>query len=383
MASTEFGVYRVAAQRLADTLSPPNNIGQLFALDDNDFVPFKNYPSMYYVAWNVDEHDWGDKHYPTDHLEYPWFATLMTGIKVQRFAKPFLLGDANSGVFPWLNMRVIPNRDCFASSCYNPALDAVYVSAVEGNLDAEDEFTLAHEGFHWFQDMFMADFHGNGSGGTYSWAGAFGEGFATMMTFFVTGQPYHFDAVGNVFQALRLDFEGHRPEVNGLTSAFAGLPLDLYDVTGDQGSGGWSYRILWDFLDGAGAEPWGEFARYLNGSGHLGANPTLTDFGTSFDVVGDPYDFQDVMVRYLGGGYMPTNAAMPPLGDRGGPGLDMTEFLDGVLCRGHEDWADMEIIIDGMMDFQSYDPQEAPELPLTARHRGRALNRSGRSGNQC
>src|SRR5690606_31177403 len=120
-----------------------------------------------------------------------------------------------------------------------------------------------------------------------AWAGAFGEGFASMMMKELLGTVWKFNSFNGVSQSELLDFEGNfKRDDNGTGDWVAALPLNLYSTTGDQGSGGWSWRILWDFQDGAGAEPANTFTRYDDGSGLIvSANPTMTNWGT-FDTFG-------------------------------------------------------------------------------------------------
>ena len=220
-------------------------------------------------------------------------------------------------------------------------------------------WVLGHETYHWFQHKFMAALDGNA--GPNAWAGAFGEGFASMMMKELLNTVWKFNSFNGVSQSELLDFQGNFKRDNGGTGDFvAALPLNLYAITGDQGSGGWSWRILWDFQDGTGAEPANVFTRYDNGSGLIiSSNPTMTNFGT-FDTFGSAADFRDVIVKYLGGGLMPANPARPNIDTRGAIGLDMTEFLDGVLCRNHEDWVDIEPVIHDMMQFSAYNHLSAP-----------------------
>ncbi|PCC70766.1 hypothetical protein SAMN02745121_02768 [Nannocystis exedens] len=363
VAATDFGVYRVAAQRVADLATPP--------YVDNDFVTQKSYWTLHADAWPYEDHDWGERYIDRDDpndpndtydLYYPWFASMQVAVRVQEFAKPFLVGDANTGVFPWVYLRVIPGQACGTTSCYVGASQAVYVSDSASNHDSQDEHALAHEMFHWFHHMFLAAFHGNGNCDTVPWSGAFGEGFANVMAPFVTGQPWIFTGYDNSIETEDPDFQGKVEFATGLNENVAGLPYDLYNTRSDCGSGGWTWRIFWDFLDGAEAEPWGEFADFLDADDTLPVNPTITDYGTNFDTFGGLFKFQDVLVRYLGGNYMPTNPLRPDLIDRGQDGVDMTEFLDGVICRGHENWNDISDIVLEMMNFGEYDPASAPAI---------------------
>lgn len=307
-------------------------------------------------------HDWGSKHYGHTDIEYGEFSTFMAGIRVQEWAKPYLVGDGKVNLFPALFFKFVAGQDapgnCAGTSCYSG--QTITVGAGAKNPDHKDEWTLAHESYHWFQDMFMAKFDGNA--GSNAWAGAFGEGFASMMQRELLTTTWVFKMFeAGVGEAENPDFQGNFKEAGGVKGNWKeALPLDLYAVTGDQGSGGWSWRILSDFFDGSETEVHGTFTRYTSDGAIASANPTMTNFGTAFDTVGSAAMFQDVIVRYLGGHFMPANASRPDLDSRGEVGLDMTEFLDGILCRGHEDWVDMEPLVLDMMDFQAYDPNSGP-----------------------
>ncbi|PCC74166.1 hypothetical protein SAMN02745121_07990 [Nannocystis exedens] len=312
------------------------------------------------IPANVSSHDWGTKYYSQFNSEYGEFSTFMSGIHLQEWAKPYLLGDAELGAFPWLYFQFDNgNVGCGGTSCYVLGSTTIEVCGTASNPDQRDPFALAHETLHWFQHQFMAKLDGNS--GPNEWAGAFGEGFASMMVKELLGTNWLFKAATGVGECELFDFQGNFKQASGGTGAWvAALPLDLYATTGDQGFGGWSARILWDFWDGGAAEPANTFTRYDNGDGLiLAANPATVNFGT-FDTFGSAADFQDVIVRYLGGNHMPANPARPNLDTRGGVGLDMTEFLDGALCRNHVEWTDIEELVHDMMQFSSYSYLTAP-----------------------
>ena len=83
------------------------------------------------------------------------------------------------------------------------------------------------------------------------------------------------------------------------------------------------------------------------------------DYG-AFDGTGNATGYQDVIVKYLGGKNIAGNSSRPPLDDRGFANLDMTEFLDGALCRGLSTRTSLEKITRTVMDFRSYEPALAP-----------------------
>lgn len=343
---TSFGIYHVRTRDHDDVL-PAIEIGT---------------QSIGGTAFN-----WPTQHWDLLELEYGNFSTFMIGVQLQEWAKPYLVGDGKVKGFPWMNFSfergevVDPGLECDITSCYASGGGTIFVGAGDSNRDEEDEWALTHEAFHWYQDMFMAALDGNGSSNT--WAGAFGEGFASMMHGPLRGDQYKITSTSFLSQAELTEYEGNFVEAADIADNwFPGLPFDLYNTTGDNGSGGWSWRILWDFFDDSDIEPDEVFARMDDdGSGTISvSDPDTQNFQVGFDEIGSPEKFQDVIVRYLGGNLMPDNTSRPDLDDRGEDGLDMTEFLDGMQCRGHEEWDDMEVIVLDMMDFQEYDPFGAP-----------------------
>ena len=83
------------------------------------------------------------------------------------------------------------------------------------------------------------------------------------------------------------------------------------------------------------------------------------DYG-AFDGTGNATGYQDVIVKYLGGKNIAGNSSQPPLNSQGFTGLDMTEFLDGALCRGLSTSTALTKIAKTVMDFRAYLPQNAP-----------------------
>ena len=86
-----------------------------------------------------------------------------------------------------------------------------------------------------------------------------------------------------------------------------------------------------------------------------------------FDRVGTPDSFDDVIRNYLGGTLIYGNLPADPNDEdfhydaRGYLGVDMTEFLDGALCRNS--WNnpnDLELLVRDVMGFKAYDPNKAP-----------------------
>ena len=121
----------------------------------------------------------------------------------------------------------------------------VNVCGAVADNDARHEFAMTHEFFHWFQDHFMADMKGND--GPWPESGAFGEGFCTVMPTMLDGSRHRIEKNLYLSEAEDLDYSGNKKTVTGSGALLDALPVDLYGLTPDQGAGGWSWRILWDF----------------------------------------------------------------------------------------------------------------------------------------
>lgn len=67
----------------------------------------------------------------------------------------------------------------------------------------------------------------------------------------------------------------------------------------------------------------------------------------------------DVLTGYLHP--TPAHPSLPDLDARGFDDLDVTEILDGVVCRSEHVWnAEVSTLVNTVMDYQQYDPAEAP-----------------------
>ncbi|MBW4431258.1 MAG: hypothetical protein KME28_05885 [Pelatocladus maniniholoensis HA4357-MV3] len=104
-------------------------------------------------------------------------------------------------------------------------------------------------------------------------------------------------------------------------------------------SAGWFQRIVWDLVDGGTSEPEplttfiipNQSPNNCGNACEFGQFDKITGSGTSTPP--SSLAINDVLIYYLGGnGALGTN---PNYVDRGLPGLDITDFLDGMICRGH------------------------------------------------
>ncbi|MDH4081650.1 MAG: hypothetical protein OEU68_17765 [Nitrospira sp.] len=126
---------------------------------------------------------------------------------------------------------------------------------------------------------------------------------------------------------------------------------------------GWFQRIIYDMTDGGNGEP-EELTRFIP----LGQTPATCgatcEFGQFDKVSGGPsappsaLALNDVLIYYLGGsGARGTN---PNYVDRGLNGLDITDVLDGFICRGHAAPQHVSEIMSTAMGL-NYDPSGAPK----------------------
>ncbi len=300
------------------------------------------------------------------------FDILQQLVALQRWTKQ-LLGDVHFQTMPWAH--AVYERDwCPAglgTSRYLPDTDQIEICSADGvddpniNRDEFDQFTILHEGFHWFHDQFLVQ--GLGDSYYHGVTREFTEGFATMMAGLMLGSPWRFErlAGGDVespcgqhqFAVESLDFNGHMTwdKQRGDWSD-PWLPVDLWGATPPSSSGGWSWRILWDVADPEEPtveEPWTEFTRGLNG-------PPAHEVPEDFDTFGGLELFADVLVGYLHSGATP-NPALPPLDARGFEDLDVVEVIDGVLCRSGDVWIDdVKMLLEVVMDLRQIDLTQTP-----------------------
>lgn len=152
------------------------------------------------------------------------------------------------------------------------------------------------------------------------------------------------------------------------TTWWPGLPSNLFVAVIGVMDGGWPHRILWDiyhFSDSPEVET--SFTRLVcaNGTCQVGPLPELEEHG-QFDQVGHLFIFRDIVQSYIGGNAMKSNPVVADpqsewyYDDRGFAGLDSTEFIDGLVCRGGANHQDVEKLVRDVMDFQLYFAADAP-----------------------
>jgi hypothetical protein len=208
------------------------------------------------------------------------------------------------------------------------------------NRDEWDWWVMAHEFYHYFHHMFQAKKPTYGSGAKFAWT----EGFATGMASASLLTKYSVQEVGSdanpAFVVENLDYNGEI--VNG-------VPLQAVMPVNGEFSDGWVWRILWDLADPTSQqepEPEDTFFK-------LGYN-AYPDFDR-VDGTGLVKLF-DTLVGYLGGNQLAPNPALgnPDNNGRGPAGLELWDFLDGFLCRGHATEAELTPLVNEVMDH-AYD----------------------------
>jgi len=283
--------------------------------------------------------------------EHGAIAILMEGVKRQKWIKTYLGTRYTAAQLPRLNYVYDFNRCDVSPFSFTSSNGTVNICSQTGNRNELDDHIINHETFHWYGVNFMPEHDGNGSGSPDQ-AGGFGEGFATVMAGISISSLWNFKTI--VGNAENMDFNGNFKS-DGDGTLVAALPDDLYATQSDKCCGGWSWRILRDFFDTSPPEPEDTFTRYsLLGQ----TNPLHQDYG-AFDGTGNATGYQDVIVKYLGGKNIAGNSSRPPL-SRGFANLDMTEFLDGALCRGLSTRTSLEKIAKTVMDFRAYVSTDAP-----------------------
>lgn len=213
------------------------------------------------------------------------------------------------------------------------------------------------------------------------WMFAFDEGIACGMSAVLTGKPWDLREAGSdsnpTLTAESYDFNGVvelDQDSDELVRILAHMP--------DNGnySSGWVARIVWDLADPTSLDR-GEFKDGFNACDPVDAAENkwencveVGSFG-EFDQVDGGFSvlMSDVLFNYLGDGLLPAN---PALGDittnSRGPkevingqdvyGSDLTDLLDGVVCRGHASKTELSSLINVVMafDYQWDGPVSCP-----------------------
>lgn len=297
----------------------------------------------------------------------------------QTWTKENLLGDDWVYVMPWARARW--ERDwcpepSLPSSQFNTGDGVIEICSADGigevsvNRDEWDPFVILHEYFHWVQHEFMR----GGIGAPYTDRRRdMLEGYAAVLPALVQGNEWRTERHSggdasnlygaNSFTAENLDFNGNTDDNNKRW-----LPIDLWgsepecteNTIGNcsvlaSSTGGWAWRTLWDFADPdefTMEEPYTAYVRGPQGGAQLNL--------AAHDEIGDLSLWLDLLTGYLGGGYLPTNPAMQDL-DRGLPGMEIVEYIDGIVCRDNGvDLADVDVLVSDVMDFRQYEPIGAP-----------------------
>lgn len=191
-------------------------------------------------------------------------------------------------------------------------------------------FAVVHETGHYFDGYVLVD------GGLDNY-GRWGEPMANVRAAIILGDSYR--TPSNSGWAENMDVQGNWSEVEG-EIVLPDLPLSNHAGGPSQG---WVWRILWDLHDGVGAEPiafgYGNFDQWDGGGGSASPLHHLIN---------------GVVMEYL-----PQNdgSVHPDYIDRGQPGPDLVDMLDGFVCLYGLSHLHLETMLDDMM---GYDYDYAP-----------------------
>lgn len=117
---------------------------------------------------------------------------------------------------------------------------------------------------------------------------------------------------------------------------------------------GWLPRIAYDLATASGGE---DQTRFITADQSPNGCGGACEFGQFDNASGNTAALDDVLIHYLGGAL--ASGENPNYVDRGLDGLDMTDLLDGFICRGHATPAQVEAIAATAMGLD-YDAAGAP-----------------------
>jgi hypothetical protein len=252
----------------------------------------------------------------------------------------------------------------------------IYIPAEDDCDFGWEAHAVAHETSHIFQNTFLREAPAYGR---------FGEGLANVQgavirrTKWITGGSGQFENLDvNSRMACWLDGQwdqdllvDHSVAKDACTAAggIAGFPVAaVFDPsTVDTG---WFQRVVWDLVDGGelDGEPLLSFVpegMSPDECGGGGAPCAVEQFdlvtGQGGDGIALPGSapLNDVLIFYLGGtAAMGTN---PNYVDRGEPGLDLVDVLDGMVCRGHMTVDEVQVLYGAMgFDYNGLGPALCP-----------------------
>ncbi len=343
-------------------------------MDTGDVLYDKN------IAGFVPQNAWINELGATNlaNLESSPFRILQVLMMGQTWTKENMLGEDWVYAMPWAKARWerdwCPDVD-LATSQFNSGDGIIEICSADGigesgvNRDEWDPFVILHEYFHWVQHEFMR----GGVGAAYSDRRRDAlEGFAVVLPALVRGNEWRTERhkggdANNIYGAN--SFTAENLDFNGNTSGTKRwLPIDLWgmepqcteDTVDDcsvhaSSAGGWAWRILWDIADPdefTMVEPYVAYVR--------GPQGVILLSLVAHDEFGDLSLWLDLLTGYLGGGYIETNPMLSNL-DRGLPGMEIVEYIDGVVCRENGVvLADINVVTHDVMDFRQYEPIGAP-----------------------
>ncbi|HEX2178935.1 MAG TPA: hypothetical protein VHL54_05360 [Actinomycetota bacterium] len=188
-------------------------------------------------------------------------------------------------------------------------------------------FAVVHETSHYFDGWVLVE------DGLQNY-GRWGEPMANVRAGMILGNSYRVPS--NSGWAEDMDVQG-----NWDSDAGEVLPGDVPESTNSGGPGqGWTWRILWDLHDGTGAEPidfgFGDFDQWDGGGGS--SNPLN-------------HLINGVVMEYLP---QRDGSVHPDYVDRGQPGPDIVDMLDGFACLYGMSHLQMQTLLHDVMSY-NYD----------------------------
>ncbi|MEM6461323.1 MAG: hypothetical protein AAF724_05345 [Pseudomonadota bacterium] len=247
------------------------------------------------------------------------------------------------------------------SNFYGPGIDPGFVHIVADCGDfGYDDHAHIHEAVHYYHRFFLR------MNPNYN---QFGEGMANVQSALIRGQSWMTTTGSGLLENIdvnsrmacwdgttlgnRIDrFDQHAECIND--GGTPGFPF-AEDWDPNLANQGWLPKIVMDLTDGASNE---DQTRFIMDGQSPDSCGNSCEYGQFDGIAGNIEMLEDVLVFYLGG-----DAAAgenPNYEDRGLDGLDMTDLLDGFICRGHVSGAQIEAIVVTAMGLD-YDASGAPD----------------------
>jgi len=189
------------------------------------------------------------------------------------------------------------DTSCWYMGYYDPWEMYIYLASCPEDTEEFDDSVILHEFGHHVTNTLSQDDNPGGAH-WFTWPNdpnlAWSEGFATFFGQTVIGSSIYIDT--QVWDASSIDIE--KASADCPAASYLGLTQDICEAL--------VCGVLWDISDQA-----------------SDANDSLSM---------GPDEIHDVVGNYFTG---------PSFKDRGEPGVDFVEFLDGWFCLGHEKYSDL------------------------------------------